>query len=48
MKPPVEQELPRETDSVLLHYLQNKSYGQARLFLRGHDTGNQIGDCRHV
>ncbi len=47
MKALVEQELPRETDPVLRHNLHKKSYRKARLFLRGHDTENQIGNCRH-
>ena len=30
-------QLPRGTDPALLHYLQKKSYGKARLFLEGRD-----------
>jgi hypothetical protein len=41
-------QLPRETDSQLLHYLHKKSYEKARLFLEGRDAENQIGNCRHV
>jgi hypothetical protein len=41
-------QLPRETDSQLLHYLHKKSYEKARLYLQGRDAENQIGNCRHV
>jgi len=41
-------QLSRDTDPVLLHYLRQKSYEKARLFLRGRDAENQIGNCRHV
>ena len=41
-------QLPPDTDQVLLHYLQKKSYEKARLFLQDRDAENQIGDCRHV
>jgi hypothetical protein len=41
-------QLPRDTDPALLHYLQKKSYGKARLFLQGRDADNQAGNCRHV
>jgi hypothetical protein len=41
-------QLPRETDPTLLHYLHKKSYEKARLFLRGRDAENQVGNCRHV
>jgi hypothetical protein len=40
-------QLPRDTDPVLLHYLRKKSYEKARLFLRGRDMENRIGNCRH-
>lgn len=40
--------LPRETDPVLRHYLQKKSYEKARLFLSGREAENQAGNCRHV
>jgi hypothetical protein len=42
------QQLPRDTDPILLHYLQKKSYEKARLFLQGRDLENQVGNCRHV
>jgi hypothetical protein len=38
-------QLPRDTDPVLLHYLQQKSYEKARLFLRGRDKENLRGRC---
>jgi hypothetical protein len=41
-------QLPRDTDSALLHYLHKKSYEKARLFLQGRDAENQAGNCRHV
>jgi hypothetical protein len=41
-------QLPRSADPALLHYLQKKSYGKARLFLQGRDADNQAGNCRHV
>lgn len=41
-------QLPRDTDQVLLHYLQKKSYEKARLYLQGRDAENRIGNCRHV
>ena len=40
-------QLPRQTDPQLLHYLRKKSYEKARLFLQGRDTENQTGNCRH-
>ena len=42
------QQLPRDTDPTLLHYLHKKSYEKARLFLQGRDAENQVGNCRHV
>ena len=42
------QQLPRDTDPQLRHYLQKKSYEKARLFLQGRDAENQVGNCRHV
>ena len=42
------EQLPRDTDPSLLHYLHKKSYEKARLFLQGHDAENQVGNCRHV
>ena len=41
-------QLPRGTDSTLLHYLQKRSYEKARLYLEGRDAENQVGNCRHV
>jgi len=41
-------QLPRDTDPVLLHYLRQKSYEKARRFLQDRDAENQIGNCRHV
>ena len=42
------EQLPRDADPTLLHYLHKKSYEKARLFLSGRDAENQIGNCRHV
>ncbi len=42
------QQLPRDTDPTLLHYLHKKSYEKARLWLEGRDSENQVGGCRHV
>ena len=42
------EQLPRNTNPALLHYLQKKSYEKARLFLQGRDAENQVGNCRHV
>ena len=42
------QQLPRDTDPALLHYLHKKSYEKARLYLQGRDADNQVGNCRHV
>jgi hypothetical protein len=41
-------QLPRDTDPTLLHYLHKKSYEKARLYLQGRDAENQAGNCRHV
>jgi hypothetical protein len=41
-------QLPHDTDPALLHYLRKKSYEKARLFLKGRDAENQIGNCWHV
>jgi hypothetical protein len=41
-------QLPPDTDPTLLHYLHQKSYEKARLFLRGRDAENRAGNCRHV
>ena len=40
-------QLPKETDATLLHYLHRKSYEKARLWLEGRETENQAGSCRH-
>jgi hypothetical protein len=42
------QQLPRNADPTLLHYLHKKSYEKARLFLQGREAENQAGNCRHV
>ena len=39
-------QLPKDSDPALLHYLQRKSYEKARLWLEGRDTENQTGSCR--
>jgi len=39
-------QLPKDTDATLLHYLHRKSYEKARLWLEGHDAQNQVGSCR--
>jgi len=41
-------QLPKETDATLLHYLHRKSYEKARLWLQGRDAENQAGNCRHT
>lgn len=41
-------QMPRDTDPALLHYLHKKSYEKARLYLQGRDAENQAGNCRHV
>jgi len=40
--------LPAGTDPRLRHYLRQKSYRKARLFLEGREAENQAGDRRHV
>jgi len=40
------EELPKDTDPQLLHYLRKKSYEKARLFLEGRDAENAEGNCR--
>jgi len=40
-------QLPKDTDPTLLHYLHRKSYEKARLWLEGRDAENQAGSCRH-
>lgn len=42
------QQLPRNTDPTLLHYLHKRSYEKARLYLQDRDAENQVGNCRHV
>ena len=39
-------QLPKETDATLLHYLHRKSYEKARLWLEGRDAENPAGSCR--
>jgi hypothetical protein len=41
-------QLPKDTDATLLHYLHRKSYAKARLWLEGHETENQAGTCRQA
>ena len=36
-------QLPKDTDAPLLHYLHRKSYEKARLWLEGRETENQSG-----
>jgi len=40
-------QLPRDTDPALLHYLQKKSYEKARLLLDGRGRENAKGNCGH-
>jgi hypothetical protein len=40
------EQLPKDADATLLHYLQRKSYEKARLWLEGRDTENPLGSCR--
>ena len=40
-------QLPPDTSPDLLHYLQKKSYGKARLFLEGRGGENAAGNCGH-
>ena len=42
------EQLPKDTDPTLLHYLHRKSYEKARLWLEGRETENQAGSCRHA
>ena len=42
------EQLPKDTDPTLLHYLHRKSYEKARLWLEGRETENQTGRCRHT
>ena len=39
-------QLPKDTDATLLHYLHRKSYEKARLWLEGRETENRAGTCR--
>ena len=41
-------QLPKETDATLLHYLHRKSYEKARLWLEGRETENRAGSCRQT
>ena len=41
-------QLPKDTDATLLHYLHRKSYEKARLWLEGRETENQAGSCRQT
>lgn len=41
-------QLPRDTDPILVHYLQKKSYQKARRFLQGHEAENARGNCQHL
>jgi hypothetical protein len=41
------QNLPRDSDPSLLHYLHRKSYEKALLYLQGRDAENAEGTCRH-
>ena len=38
-------QLPPETSPRLRHYLQQKSYEKARLFLEGRESENATGNC---
>jgi hypothetical protein len=38
-------ELPRNSDPSLMHYLHKKSYEKARLLLEGRDEENARGAC---
>jgi hypothetical protein len=40
-------QLPRDTDPALLHYLHKKSYQKARRFLQGREAENAVGACRN-
>ena len=42
------EQLPRDTDPALLHYLRKKSFQKARLWLQGRESENQRGNCGHV
>jgi hypothetical protein len=38
-------QLPPQTDPLLLHYLHKNSYEKARLFLHGRESENAVGNC---
>jgi len=38
-------QLPKDSDAALLHYLHRKSYEKARLWLEGRESENQAGSC---
>lgn len=42
------EQLPRDTDPTLLHYLRKKSYQKARLFLQGRNAENAAGNFQHL
>lgn len=39
-------QLPPDTEPMLFHYLRQKSYAKARLFLAGRDKENVAGNSR--
>ena len=41
------EQLPKDADPTLLHYLHKRSYEKARLWLEGREAENQRGSCRH-
>jgi hypothetical protein len=41
-------QLPKDCDPTLLHYLHRKSYEKARLWLEGREAENQAGSCRKL
>jgi hypothetical protein len=40
-------QLPKDADPNLMHYLYKQSYEKARLWLEGRDAENAAGTCRH-
>jgi hypothetical protein len=40
-------QLPPDASPELLHYLQKKCYGKARLWLEEREAGTTPGTCRH-
>jgi hypothetical protein len=40
-------QLPKDSPRDLLHYLHNKSYEKARLWLLGREAENRRGACGH-